>query len=84
MATYGDLHIDGFYLIIQEEGDEIELVQPIMETNSAVLISGTDEDETTFWRKKHQVIFEVVDKLTDEQVEEYESLFEDEDEEDDL
>ena len=35
-----------------------------------------DDDESTFWRKKSDVLFEIVDELTEEQAEEYENLFE--------
>jgi hypothetical protein len=85
MATYGDLLVNGFYLIKQDETDEIILVQPLMETDACLLLLNLDEYENTFWRKKTDDLFELVDELTDEQLAEYEILFEDDedDEEED-
>jgi hypothetical protein len=82
MATYEDLFIDHFYLVREHADEDIVLIQPAMETNLCVLIMHYDDYETTYWRKKEDPIFEIVEELNDEQVEEYENLFEDEDEED--
>jgi hypothetical protein len=79
MATYGDLLVNGFYLIKQDETDEIILVQPLMETDACLLLLNLDEYENTFWRKKTDALHELVDELTDEQLAEYEILFEDDD-----
>jgi len=87
MSTYADLEIESYYLVIENEGDEIILVQPVMETDACVLLMNIDEYENTFWRKKEATLFELVDELSDEQVEEYERIFidvDDEDEEDDF
>ena len=85
MATYSDLKINGFYLIKEDENDEIVLVQPLMETDACLLLLNLDEYENTFWRKKTDAFFELVDELNDEQLAEYEILFEDDedDEEED-
>jgi len=87
MATYADLKINGFYLIKESETEEIVLVQPLMETEACLLLMNLDEYENTFWRKKTDALHELVDELTDEQLAEYEILFEDDeddiDEEDD-
>ena len=85
MATYADLKINGFYLIKEDESDEIVLVQPLMETDACLLLMNLDEYENTFWRKKTDALHELVDELNDEQLAEYEILFEDdeEDEEED-
>ncbi len=81
MATYSDLLTDHFYLVQENEGEEIVLVQPLMETDNCVLLMLHDDEESTFWRKKSDDIYELVDELSEEQVENYENLFE-EDEED--
>ena len=81
MGVYAELQLNRFYLIKESEDDEITLIQPVMETNECYLVVGHDDYENTFWRKKDDEIFEIVDELTDEQVEEYENLFEEEDEE---
>jgi len=81
MSTYADLTLNSFYLIKESEEDEIQLIQLVMETNECYLVNNRDEFEGTFWRKKDDYIFEIVDELTEEQVAEYEELFEEDDEE---
>ncbi len=85
MASYLDLELNRFYLIIAEEGDPIKLVQPLMETDLCYLLASEDEFDSTYWVKKEAEFFELVDELTDEQAMEYQDLFEDdeEDEEED-
>jgi hypothetical protein len=78
MTTYADLEFNRFYLIIEKEGGEIILVQPLMETDSCLLLMNMNEDENTFWRKKDDAFFEFIDELDDEQLAEYENLFEEE------
>jgi hypothetical protein len=80
MANYSGLLLDHAYLILEEEGDEIALVQILMETTKCVLVELHDNEDTTFWRKKSDPIFEIVELLTEEQVEAYDELFEDEEE----
>lgn len=80
MANYSDLETDEYYLIQETEEDEIILIEPIMETETSVLIVQYGDFENTYWRKKDQPIYEIVEQLTEEQVEEYESIFEEEDE----
>ena len=79
MANYSDLQVDNFYLVIENEGEDVVLIQPLLETDNCVLLMHHDDDETTFWRKKHDQLFEIVDELTDEQAEEYERLFDSDD-----
>lgn len=76
MANYSDLLVDNFYLVIENEGEDVVLLQPLLETDNCVLLMHHDDDESTFWRKKSDVLFEIVDELTEEQAEEYENLFE--------
>lgn len=86
MATYSDLELNKSYLIIESEGDEIQMITPLMETDSCVLIELSDYEDDYVWRKKYDDFFELVDELSDEQVEEYETIvsefFDDVDEED--
>lgn len=79
MATYTNLSLDHYYLIKETEGSEITLVQPVMETERCLLILHVDEIETTIWKKKDDAVFEIIEELTEEQVAEYESLFDDND-----
>ncbi len=80
MATYENLQLDHYYLIRETEGAEITLTQVVLETAKSLLLLHIDEVETTAWKKKDDFVFEIVEELTQEQVDEYEDLFEDDDE----
>ena len=79
MANYSDLQIERFYLVIENEGEDVVLIQPLLETDNCVLLMQHDDEDTTFWRKKSDYVFEIVDELNDDQLAEYENLFDDED-----
>jgi hypothetical protein len=83
MANFNDLTIGNFYLVAENEGEQIALLEPLMHTDNAVLLMHHDDYETSIWRKKNDSIFEIVDELTMNQLDNYDALFEDEDEEDD-
>jgi replicative DNA helicase len=74
MTNYSSLLLDKAYLIIEREGKEIALVQILMETEKCVLVEMHDDEATTFWRKKSDAIFEVIDELTEEQIDTYDEL----------
>ena len=82
MSTYSELNIGRYYLLTENEGEELVLVQPMLETSAAIfLILHDAEEEVTYWRKKEDSIFEILEELTDEEALAYELLF-DEDEAD--
>jgi hypothetical protein len=83
MANFNDLTIGNFYLVAENEGEQIALLEPLMHTDNAVLLMHHDDYETSIWRKKNDSIFEIVDELTMDQLDNYDALFEDEDEDDD-
>lgn len=74
MTNYSSLLPDKAYLIIESEGEEIALVQILMETDKCFLVEMHDDEVTTFWRKKSDPIFELIDELTDEQIDMYDEL----------
>lgn len=83
MATFQELEIDKFYLVKLKENEDIKLVQVAMQTEKCVLVYEFGEEDATFWKKKDEYISEVVEELTDEAIDEYETLIlEDYDEED--
>lgn len=75
MATYNDLTLEHYYLVKEDEATDIALVQPVMETGKCVLLLYVDEVETTIWKKKEDSLAEIIEELTEEQVAEYENLF---------
>mgnify|MGYP000276782096 FL=1 len=82
MANFNDLTIGNFYLVVENEGEQIALLEPLMHTDNAVLLMHHDDYETSIWRKKNDSIFEIVDELSMDQLDNYDALFEEEDEED--
>jgi len=81
MPVFNDLSIEKKYLINEYDGDNILLVEPIMKTESCILILIHEDVETIIWKKLNDTIFEIIEELSEQKVEEYELLFE-EDEED--
>lgn len=85
MATYNDLQTDQYYLIQETEAGALSLVYVLMETEKAVFLELENGSETQVWKKKSDTIAEIVEELTEEQADEYESImFEDDDEDEDF
>ncbi|MEO7308867.1 MAG: hypothetical protein ABIX01_00605 [Chitinophagaceae bacterium] len=85
MATYNDLETDKYYLIKEEEDDAVDLVYVLMETKNAIYLEVEDGDDTLVWKKKSASIAEIVDELTEDEAELYESIaYEDDDDDDDF
>jgi hypothetical protein len=82
MATFSELKTDKYYLIKEKEASDIALVYVLMETEKAVFLEYEDEMETMVWKKKADPISEVVEELTDEQADLYESIVYEDEEED--
>jgi hypothetical protein len=83
MPVFNDLSIEKKYLINEYDGDNVLLVEPIMKTESCVLILIHEDVESIIWKKLSDNIFEIIEELSEEKVEEYDLLFE-EDEDDDF
>lgn len=84
MTTYNELYPANYYLIKENENASIELVYIPMVTDKCVLVEYQDDDQTMNWFKKTDPIYELIEQLTEEQAVIYESLFEDDDEDEDL
>jgi hypothetical protein len=83
MATYNELKTDSYYLIKPNSTADIILVYVLMETEKAVFLEYESAVETLVWKKKSDTLEEIVEQLTEEQAELYESIVyeEEEDEE---
>lgn len=83
MATFNDLQVDGFYLIEEAKGNDVQLIQVLLVTQKAVLLNQhADDYESMVWRKKTDTIYEIVEELDATSVTQYEDLFEEDDEDD--
>ena len=84
MPVFKDLSLDKKYLINEFDGDQVLLVEPIMKTESCVLLLIHEDVETFHWKKLNDDIFDIIEQLSDESATEYDALFEDEDEYEDF
>jgi hypothetical protein len=80
MPVFNDLKLDTKYLINEFDGDVTLLVEPIMKTDLCILILIHEDVETFVWKKLNDDIFDIVEELTEEKSEEYDTLFEEESE----
>jgi len=80
MSVFNDLKLDTKYLINEFDGDVTLLVEPIMKTDLCILILIHEDVETFVWKKLNDDIFDIVEELTEEKSEEYDTLFEEESE----
>lgn len=78
MNTFANLETDEFYLIREKENSEVTLVQTLMETDHCIFILQRGDDERSFWKRKTEPLFQIIDKLTEEQADEYEELWDNE------
>lgn len=79
MPVFNELSLDKKYLINEFDGDQVLLVEPIMKTESCVLILIHEDVETFQWKKLNDEIFDIIEELTDEKSDEFDALFEEED-----
>lgn len=79
MPVFNELSLDKKYLINEFDGDQVLLVEPIMKTESCVLILIHEDVETFQWKKLNDEIFDVIEELTEEKSDEFDALFEEED-----
>lgn len=84
MATYNDLKTDKYYLVKEVDADDVSLVYVLMETEKAVFLEFEDEMESMVWKKKTDKLDEIVEELTEEQADLYESIVYEEEEDDEF
>ena len=80
MQVFNDLKLDTRYLINEFDGDATLMVEPIMKTDLCILILIHEDVETIVWKKLSDDIFDIVEELTEEKSEEYDTLFDEESE----
>ena len=79
MPVFNDLSLEKKYLINEFDGDNVLLVEPKMKTELCVLILIHEDVETIIWKKLNDEIFDIIEELSEEKSEEYEILFEEDD-----
>jgi hypothetical protein len=92
MYTYGLLEIDCFYLIKEKENSPILLITATLETDHCLFLDKyKSSGMVTFWKKKDDPIFEIIECLEDRMAQAwqdqygtpgYDSYYDEEDEDD--
>jgi hypothetical protein len=80
MPIFKDLTVGKKYLINEFDGDQVLLIEPIMVTEFCMLVVLHEDVETVQWKKLNDEIFEIIEELSEEKDQEYEDLFEYEEE----
>lgn len=76
MPSYANLQLNRYYLLQENDNEDLILVQPVLQTNNCVmLLLHADNAHTSFWRKKTAGIVEIADELTDEQAAAYQAVY---------
>ena len=65
MPVFNDLSNEKKYLINEYDGDNVLLVEPIMKTESCVLILIHEDVESIVWKKLSDNIFEIIEEFSD-------------------
>lgn len=78
MSVFNDLSLDRKYLINEFDGDVVLLVEPIMKTQFCVLLLIHENEETIIWKKLNDEIFDIIEELSEEKSDEFDLLFEEE------
>ena len=79
MPVFNDLKLDTKYLLNEFDGDQVLLVEPIMKTESCLLILIHEDVETFQWKKLNDEVFDIIEELSEEKSEEFDALFEEDD-----
>jgi hypothetical protein len=69
MYSYGLLEPGCYYLVQEEIDSPIELIQVKMESDHCMYIFRYHDELLTDWRRKNDKIYDIVECLTDEMIE---------------
>lgn len=75
MYSYGLLEPACYYLVQEKMDAAIELIKVTVETDHCMYVFKYKDELVTEWRKKSDVIFDILECLTDEKVEAWEKQY---------
>ncbi|HVK97097.1 MAG TPA: hypothetical protein VM368_04725 [Flavisolibacter sp.] len=75
MYTYGLLETGCYYLVQEESDSAIQLIKVNLETDHCMFIQVFADESTTEWRRKTDLIHDIVECLSDELVESWEKHY---------
>jgi hypothetical protein len=79
MPIFEDLQPETYYLIREEAGAELKMVSVLMHTEKAVLIRSYLSTAEDFFKNKEDALEEILEELDDNMVLTFESLYLEED-----
>jgi hypothetical protein len=68
---FGQLEVDKYHLIQENENGSPELIFVALATEKAVLIEYEDSDKTRLWKRKTDHFFELLETLSEEHADAY-------------
>lgn len=68
MYSYGLLETGCYYLVQEKENSPIQLIKVTLESDHCMFIMRYDDSTVTEWKRKTDVIHDILECLTDESV----------------
>jgi hypothetical protein len=77
MYSYALLEKGCYYLIQEKEDEPVNLIKVNLETDQCMYVSKYSETTSLEWKKKTDVIFDILELLGDDKVKDWESMYND-------
>lgn len=81
MYAYNLLEVGLYYLIRENQSDEIILVQVVLETDLCLFIKKYDDPTRQEWKKKDDTIFDIIECVDEDKIKQWEDNYKDNEEE---
>lgn len=75
MYSYGLLEPGCHYLVQEKEGEAIQLIKITVESDHCLFITRYDDPQTTEWKRKSDLLHDIIECLSDEAVKEWETHY---------
>ena len=75
MYSYSLLEPGCHYLVQEKEGDPIILIKVTVESDHCLFVTRFMEFPEPTWKKKTDILFDIIECLTDEKVKEWDTIY---------
>ena len=75
MYSYELLEPGCYYLIQEKEDSGVTMIKVALESDHCLYVSGYGEAETAEWKRKSDLIFDIVELLSDDMVKQWQTLY---------
>ena len=79
MYSYALLETGCYYLVQEKEESPVTLIKITVDTDHCLYVTRYAESPVMEWKKKNDPIFDILELLSDEKVQEWQSVYNDED-----